>query len=471
MKRLLLLTSFALCVTALQAQVTKQLPSGIKYKIVKAGTGKKSPKIGDYIVCKLRATCSGVELMSTKKMNKGQDLPVNFTVTKPQFRGDVVEALMYLKEGDSAVIYVPQDSFFRGQTLKPKNLKPGDQVIYVIKVMGVLTKAEFDKQQELNRKALAQQRKMQADIAKQQAAQKKAAAAAKAQVKKDDAAIIAYCNANGITNYKKTNSGMYYVMTKEGDGTRANMGDEVLANYHGTLLDGKAFDSNIDSAFGHVTPQSFAVGQRRILAGLDEAFGQILTKGAKATLLIPSGLAFGPQSQGPNIPANSVVRYDVELLDIKAKKDPALVAAEEDQAIQEYIRKNNIQGAQKTASGLWYAITKPGVGTNPVKGDNLTVDYRGKLLDGTAFDSNLDSAFGHVGEFGFLLGMGQVIPGWEEGIALLNRGASAVLLIPSRLGYGEQGMPGRIPPNSPLVFEVSLPKFETPPPPPPGMRN
>jgi FKBP-type peptidyl-prolyl cis-trans isomerase len=75
------------------------------------------------------------------------------------------------------------------------------------------------------------------------------------------------------------------------------------------------------------------------------------------------------------------------------------------------------------------------------------VKYRGTLEDGTEFDS---------GEYTFVLGMGMVIPGWDEGIGLLNEGTTAELVIPPDLAYGAEGIDGVIPPNATLIFEVEL---------------
>lgn len=106
----------------------------------------------------------------------------------------------------------------------------------------------------------------------------------------------------------------------------------------------------------------------------------------------------------------------------------------------------------KTASGLRYVILKEGTGVKADSGDVVSVHYTGTLLDGTKFDSSVD----RDEPFEFTLGVGQVIPGWDEGIALLSKGAKAKLYIPSKLGYGMRGSGSRIPPNSILVFEVEL---------------
>ena len=87
-------------------------------------------------------------------------------------------------------------------------------------------------------------------------------------------------------------------------------------NYTGRLLNGTSFDSNVDPQFKHQEPFSFMLGRNRVIRGWDEGL-TLLNKGAKATFYIPSNLAYGPNSPSPAIPANSVLIFDIELIDIK----------------------------------------------------------------------------------------------------------------------------------------------------------
>jgi peptidyl-prolyl cis-trans isomerase A (cyclophilin A) len=109
-------------------------------------------------------------------------------------------------------------------------------------------------------------------------------------------------------------------------------------------------------------------------------------------------------------------------------------------------------GFKETETGLRYQILQKGDGKKAEKGNMVSVHYKGQLADGTVFDSSYKTN----APLDFQVGVGQVIPGWDEGICLLNVGDKARLVIPSDLGYGAAGAGGVIPPNATLVFDVEL---------------
>jgi peptidylprolyl isomerase len=109
-----------------------------------------------------------------------------------------------------------------------------------------------------------------------------------------------------------------------------------------------------------------------------------------------------------------------------------------------------------TPSGLKYLDDEVGTGASPQHGKSVTVHYTGRLVDGKKFDSSVD----RNQPFSFVIGLGQVIKGWDEGVASMKIGGKRKLIIPAHLGYGARGAGGVIPPNAELHFDVELLKCE-----------
>ena len=139
----------------------------------------------------------------------------------------------------------------------------------------------------------------------------------------------------------------------------------------------------------------------------------------------------------------------------KLKARAAKQTVQDEALIQAYIKKNKLTAkAKKTVGGTWYVITARGKGALPKAGQTVSVKYRGTVLaTGKEFDS---TARHGDAPFDFVLGQGQVIKGWDQGLAVLPQGSKAILLIPSGLGYAERGAGGDIPPNAVLRFDVEL---------------
>ncbi len=152
-----------------------------------------------------------------------------------------------------------------------------------------------------------------------------------------------------------------------------------------------------------------------------------------------------------------VGEYDVAQLESKVKKveeDAKNAIANAAAAGKNYLTENAKRpDVNTTATGLQHRVITPGTGNSPKATDSVTVHYRGKLIDGTEFDSsysrNQPATFPLNG----------VIPGWTEGLQLMKEGGKSELVIPSELGYGSRGAGGAIPPNATLIFEVELIKI------------
>lgn len=145
------------------------------------------------------------------------------------------------------------------------------------------------------------------------------------------------------------------------------------------------------------------------------------------------------QKYGPAV--NQLLRDRMDGVMEKVKKDGA-------EYIEGFLDCN--EEAVKTDSGLVYYCMKEGDGASPVVEDEVEVHYHGTLTDGTIFDSSVDR--GATIKFK----LGQVIKGWQEGLAMMKEGEKATLVIPPELAYGEAGSGGAVPPGATLKFEVEL---------------
>lgn len=234
---------------------------------------------------------------------------------------------------------------------------------------------------------------------------------------------------------KEIENGLRYKDNAPGSGDSAKPGHALTVHYTGMLMvNGKKFDSSLDRG----TPFTVTLGEGRVIKGWEKGLAGMKV-GGKRRLYIPSEMAYGARSAGRDIPPNADLVFDVELLKIAGNpwqevKIPA--------------------DAVKTKSGLLYVDTKAGTGDEAKSGQNVTVHYTGVLQKtGKKFDSSVD----RNEPFTFKLGAGEVIKGWDEGVAGMKMGGKRTLYIPAELGYGQRGAGGGvIPPNAMLVFEVEL---------------
>jgi FKBP-type peptidyl-prolyl cis-trans isomerase FkpA len=266
----------------------------IEYKHIKCGSGGS---LSDSAILILRSS----KIVGDTTIDKGTDEDAMMQpqlVVKPKDSQDINNILSKLRLGDSLVLRYNADSVF-GPT-PPPFYKKGAQVLQTLKVIKVFkSPTEY------------------------QAAQKKLAdeaeAKEKATIEPDSKAIEAYAAKNGLT-MQKTASGVYYAITKPGSGPNAEPGKELTMNYTGTTLDGAKFDSNTDPAFNHVSPFKFNLGMGMVIPGWDEGM-TMFNKGSKGILLIPSALAYGSRGNA-KIKPNTILRFDVEVVDITTPKAP-----------------------------------------------------------------------------------------------------------------------------------------------------
>ena len=243
-------------------------------------------------------------------------------------------------------------------------------------------------------------------------------------------------------------------------------GSPILVHYTGWLYDPAKPDgkgTQFDTSRNRVAPYSFIVGVGKVIKGWDQGVIGMKVNG-KRTLIIPANLAYGDRVR-PNIPANSNLIFDIEILNILDRGDgvqstsvpaasaplPAVAAAP--------LRLNATASLPMIATELTLIDHVVGTGKTAEAGTPVTVHYTGWLYDakqpggkGTKFDSSVDRGQPFV----FPLGGKRVIRGWDEGVVGMKVSGKRTLIIPPQFGYGERGAGAVIPPNATLIFDVEL---------------
>lgn len=245
-------------------------------------------------------------------------------------------------------------------------------------------------------------------------------------------------------------NGLKYSDDTLGTGKEAKMGDLVSIKFSAWVIkdstenpfknwtgDTTKVSQSIGSTDKMGKPYKYLLKEGSFIKGSAEGIAGMKVGGTR-TIIIPSDLAYGKNGIGP-IPPNSNLKAVITLVDAK---EP-VVANMWDVDTTKY---------KTTKDGLKYAIIEEGTGAQPDSGDLVTVNYSGFLAkDSTKFDSSVE----RDEPLTFKLGAHMVIPGWDEGIALMKKGGKVRLVVPPSLGYGNR--PNRvIPPNSTLIFDVQL---------------
>ncbi|MHC5209350.1 MAG: FKBP-type peptidyl-prolyl cis-trans isomerase [Planctomycetota bacterium] len=234
--------------------------------------------------------------------------------------------------------------------------------------------------------------------------------------------------------FETTASGLKIAVLEKGeDGNGCLPTDTVTVHYAGYLTDGKRFDGTNPGE-----PATFPAGG--LIQGWQEALG-LMTPGSKVKIVIPWNLAYGEQGYPGVIPPKADLVFDMELVSVKEGPKPLPVPPFERPADDTLTT---------TGSGLQQKVVVAGSGASPAATDTVSVHYAGWLTDGTLFDNSY--ARGEPASFP----LNRVIPGWTEGLQLMQEGGTSIFVIPSDLAYGESGAGGTIPPNATLVFRVEL---------------
>lgn len=410
--------------------------SGVDYEFFKGSAGTTLQE-GDIVELDYNLKVGDSLLNSSAKQSAMSGLPVEFVLPENDsanyFGAPVpLDGLYMMKANDSAVFKIPAPKFFEkvGQP-KPEWIKDTDFISWEVKVIKVSAAKELtDKRSAL--------RKINAD-------------------------------------FVKLDNGLEYKFETLGESDRATQFNDfiefhVVQRIGDSVLGGTRLQPGGQPAQQQITrqPQKF---------DLSEGLAMLRT-GDKAIFRIPMKEIFAENPNQPKpewINENDYLVFEIEAINVKPGKEfkkeqeekQAKAQAEmetQSQAagaanakeIEAHLASKNITNFQKTASGLYYVVHKEGSGNKAEKGQKVSVNYTGKLLNGTEFDSNTNPKFKHVEPFEVPVGQSMVIKGWDEGLLLFNKGTKVTLYIPSNLGYGPQGAGENIPPNSVLVFDMEI---------------
>ena len=285
----------------------KETPSGLKFTLLRKGDGIKLDS-GKYLVLSMIFK-DGKDSVWNDTRKNGMPAVIQMQLSIP--KGDaVMEAIMMMSKGDSVTFKISAKTLFE-KTFRnpiPPSVDSTSSFTFNIGLEDVLNQEQVQKRQE---EMVAKQNQ---DYVKQQ----------EQQLASDVETIDNFLKEKGITA-EKTDSGLRYIITKPGKGENAKPGQSATINYSGYLLNGKFFDSSIESVarLNNVftdgrtyEPYTVVVDAGSVIKGWEEVM-KLMNKGSKITVYIPSTLAYGNQRRSEEILENSILVFDMEMVEIK----------------------------------------------------------------------------------------------------------------------------------------------------------
>jgi FKBP-type peptidyl-prolyl cis-trans isomerase FkpA len=312
----------------------KKGDKGLEYKIISDGKGQQL-KVGNFMQMNIRQSITLGEKDSVLNDSRTTSGPVIETCDSTSMPPEYFKIISQLRKGDSLVIRLLVDSMFaKNPQSMPPFIKKGSYFTTTVKLLNIFnSRAQADS----------------AFQAEQKLAQYRDSVESASMLIKDDKFLQDYLKKNKI-NAVKGEAGTYVQILQEGIGPKIDTSVIVKTNYTGRTLDGKMFDSNTDSSKGHVEPFDVNMTNDRTLgSGVIKGWTdglKMLNKGAKAKFYIPSALAYGAKGAGEDIKPNSILIFDIEVLDILTKDQAKKTM---DAKVEEYKQKQKIE-MQKAAA-------------------------------------------------------------------------------------------------------------------------
>ena len=260
-------------------------------------------------------------------------------------------------------------------------------------------------------------------------------------------------------SHQKTPGGMPYQVFKGKDGKPIAPGNYIKIHFTQEIADSVYF-----STHGKL-PMYMRVNETPSPYDLSEVWTKVKTGDSIiSTQFIDTFMARNPGNVPPHFKKGDRIMTYIKILDVFTSDSLAQADNEKVKAawlttevaeLEKHLAEQKIN-AVKTPSGAFVQLLKEGSGNSIDSGNYVSVNYNGKTLSGKMFDSNIDSSFNHVMPLSFVVGTGQMIKGFDEGVRLLKKGSEAVIYIPSVLGYGGNPPSPDIKPYENLVFDVKV---------------
>lgn len=428
MKRILLfvllLCLFPILLFSQSAKTFLPLASGIEYQFIK-GKMKAAKKIaakGDRIAIQYVFLLNDSMLFdNTQNTQDPKWIPLS-----QQYEGENAllfavpyHGLHYMNKGDSVVFRIKVSDFFKNQEIEmPDNFDTNGYFYWRIKAIDYETRDAYIKRLSKNRTI--------------------------------------------NPDFKPVDGALYYKFIQLGNSTKiANVGDLATIHIKYKVADSLIFSSATledGEAVPHQIGQPSGVGDLMhgflLLREGDSAIFRIKAKDLAAlyNTTVPTHLKDDDYHVW-EVKINTLQTPE----EVKQAKEAheAKQSIIDDHLIVDYLKANGYDDVYRTESGLYYIEIQEGTGPAPAPGQIVTVNYTGQFTNGETFDSNTDPKFNHVEPFQFGIDKNHVVDGMNEGLKMMKKGGKAVIVIPSKLAYGNRGV-NDIPPNAILIFELEL---------------
>jgi FKBP-type peptidyl-prolyl cis-trans isomerase FkpA len=286
-------------------------------------------------------------------------------------------------------------------------------------------------------------------------------------------ALTIVVKANAQTEMQHTPKGAAYQIFTPNTGDKIKLNDVITFQF----IQKTDKDSVLFSTYAAGHPVQAQIQPSQNVGDLMEIF-PLLAVNDSALVKVPTDSIFkGHEDQRPAFfPKGSSLNFILKIVKVQsldqaiAERNAAAEKVKEEETVNatKYIADHKLV-LKTTTSGLKYVITKPSLKRKVLKGDTVLVNYAGRTLDDKVFDSSIEAVAKTAGlnqpgrtyePIQVIVGTGGVIPGWDEGLLLLNEGSKATFVVPSALAYGAQGAGDDIKPYNTLVFDVEVVKLK-----------